>query len=131
MNMKEKMTTRDFLNTVLADEEFRKIVVNGQTIESKATEMLEAINRRNTTKANGEKRPSKSYKENTELRARLLEYFQNREEVEPITAGALAETFGMSTPKVTGALRQMVDIDNTIERHDVGKNKPYAYSLKN
>ena len=131
MNMKEKMTARDFLNAVSKNEEFRKIVINGQTIESKAMEMLEAINRRNIAKANGEKRPSKSYKENTELRAKLLEYFQNREEVEPITAGTLAETFGMSTPKVTGALRQMVDIDNTIERHDVGKNKPYTYSLKN
>lgn len=128
--MKKKMTTRDFLNTVLANEEFRKIVVNEQTIESKATEMLEAINRRNTNKANGEMKPSKSYKENTELRAKFLEYFQNREETEPVTASAIAESFKISTAKASGALRQMVDIDNTIERHDIGRNKPYAYSLK-
>lgn len=97
---KAKMTYVNALETVLA----------GAEMTDEVREKLEALKasliKRNTK--TGERKPTKAQKENAELKAQILDYMTN-DYTEPVKAGEIATSFGISVQKASPLLNQMVE----------------------
>lgn len=120
------MTTREFLNGFLSGKT-KEDTCNGMTYEQKAEELLAAMDKRNEAKkATTSSKPSKTYAENAPLRENIVAYLQGFEESVP--AKAIAEAVELTPNKTSAVLRQMV-ADGTVERIDLGRNKPLEYRL--
>lgn len=120
------MTTREFLNGFLSGKT-KEDTYNGMTYEQKAEELLAAMDKRNEAKkATTSSKPSKAYAENAPLRENIVAYLQGFEESVP--AKAIAEAVDLNPNKASSVLRQMV-ADGTVERIDLGRNKPLEYRL--
>lgn len=126
--IKVGMTTRDFINGFLSGKT-KDDVLNGMTYEQKANELLSAMDKRNADKKEKVKsgEPSKTYVENAPLREKVMAYLS--EQSESVVAKTIAEALDLTVPKTTAVIRQMVE-DGTVERIDLGRNKPLEYKVK-
>jgi len=97
---KVKMTYVNALETVLT----------GAEMTNEVREKLEAL-KASLIKRNaktGERKPTKTQKENAELKAQILDYMTN-DYTEPVKAGEIATSFGISVQKASPLLNQMVE----------------------
>ena len=132
---KTGMTTRDFLEAVIAGKG-NETAINGVTLRDKAEEMIAALDRKNEARkmatANGERKPSKAYEENAPIREEIKAFFKERMESgneESEIVKNIASAIGYTVPKTNAAIRQMVEFDKSLERIDLGRNKPLEYRL--
>lgn len=126
--MKKTMTLRDFLEAVLSGENL-DYAINGVTLREKAQALIDDINKKNEARKNAEKKPSKSYIENEPTRKAIYDYLVAQNGESDI-AKNIALAVGITTPKANAAIRQMVEIDHSVERIDKGRNKPLEYRVK-
>ena len=126
--VKVGMTTREFIHGFLEGKN-PSDVLNGMTYEQKANELLSAMDKRNADKKEKVKsgEPSKTYVENAPLREKVMAYLS--EQSESVVAKTIAEALDLTVPKTTAVIRQMVE-DGTVERLDLGRNKPLEYRIK-
>ena len=126
--IKVGMTTREFINGFLSGKS-KDDVLNGMTYEQKANELLAAMDSRNANKKEKAKtgEPSKTYTENAPLREAVASFLATK--TESVVAKEIAEAIGQGIQKTTAVIRQMVE-DGTVERIDLGRNKPLEYKVK-
>ena len=126
--VKVGMTTREFILGFLEGKNPSE-VLNGITYKQKGEELLASMDAKNAAKKekakNGE--PSKAYKENAPIREAIKSYLA--EQTESVVAKDIAEAIGQTIQKTTAVIRQMVE-DKTVERLDLGRNKPLEYRYK-
>lgn len=130
---KNTMTTREFLVAVLDGKDLDNTVIGGMTLRDKGEALVEGIDSRNAAKREKAKvdgKPSKAYAENAPLRATVGDYLADCEN--SVTIKEIATAIGMEDKpqKVGAVVRQMVEIDGSVERIDLGRNKPLQYKLK-
>lgn len=116
------MTTREFLSAIL-DDNMGFVSSNGQTVLEKATEMRDAIDKRNAA-AKEKPRAAKSKVDNSEEKALILEHLETLGE--SAVAKDIAEALDMTTQKATAVIRQMV-AEGTVERIEISRSKPLQY----
>lgn len=123
--VKVGMTTREFINGFLSGKT-KEDKLNGMTYGEKAEELLNAMDKRNESKkAKSSGEPTKTYKENAPIRQAILDYLGSKGE--SVTAKDIAENIGQTPAKTGAVLRQMED---TIEKVDFGRYKPFEYRIK-
>ena len=110
------MTRKEFLTAIINGELNEEIIETAQGI----------LNKMEETALKNKDKPTKSYLENAPLREKVLEFLQTKNES---TAKEVAELLDVKPSKATSVLRQMVN-DESIERIDVGRNKPLVYKIK-
>ena len=129
MANKEKkigMTTREFLNGFLSGKSVSD-TCNGMTFGDKANELLAAMDKRNAAKsATAKDKPSKTYAENAPIRDAITAYLSTMDE--SVVAKTIAENIDQTVNKTSAVIRQMV-ADGSVERLDLGRNKPLEYRL--
>ena len=129
MANKEKkigMTTREFINGFLSGKT-KDDTYNGITYGQKAEELLTAMDNRNAAKAaTAKSKPSKTYAENEPIREAVRAFLA--EQTESVTGKVIANAIEQSVPKTTAVIRQMVE-SGSVERLDLGRNKPLEYRL--
>jgi hypothetical protein len=129
MANKEKkigMTTREFINGFLSGKG-KDDTLNGMTYGQKAEELLMAMDKRNEAKKETAKdKPSKTYAENAPIRAAITAYLSTMDE--SVVAKTIAENIDQTVNKTSAVIRQMV-ADGSVERLDLGRNKPLEYRL--
>lgn len=129
MANKEKkigMTTREFINGFLSGKG-KDDTLNGMTYGQKAEELLTAMDKRNEAKkATTSSKPSKTYEENAPIRAAITAYLSTQDE--SVVAKDVATAIDQSVSKTSAVIRQMV-ADGSVERLDLGRNKPLEYRL--
>ena len=129
MASKEKkigMTTREFINGFLSGKT-KEDTLNGMTYGQKAEELLAAMDKRNEAKkATASTKPSKTYAENAPIREAITAYLSQQDE--SVVAKDIADAIGQTVNKTSAVVRQMV-ADGSVERLDLGRNKPLEYRL--
>ena len=129
MAQKEKkvgMTTREFINGFLSGKG-KDDTLNGITYGQKAEELLAAMDKRNEAKKNtASSKPSKTYEENAPIRAAITAYLSTQDE--SVVAKDIATAIDKNVNKTSAVIRQMV-ADGSVERLDLGRNKPLEYRL--
>lgn len=125
------MTTREFLEAIIAGKD-NTTSINGLSIKEKAEQLITAMDKKNEKRKDSPKKPSKSYEENAPIRAAIVDFFnerkENGDEASEIVKN-IASAIGCTVPKTNAAIRQMVEHDKTLERIDLGRNKPLQYRL--
>lgn len=128
---KTGMTTREFLEAIIAGKD-NTTSINGLSIKEKAEQLITAMDKKNEKRKDNPKKPSKSYEENAPIRAAIVDFFnerkENGDEASEIVKN-IASAIGYTVPKTNAAIRQMVEHDKTLERIDLGRNKPLQYRL--
>lgn len=126
--VKVGMTTREFINGFLSGKS-KDDVLNGMTYEQKANELLAAMDSRNAVKKEKAKtgEPSKTYIENAPLREAVASFLVTK--TKSVVAKEISEAIGQGINKTNAVIRQMVE-DGTVERIDLGRNKPLEYKIK-
>jgi cell fate (sporulation/competence/biofilm development) regulator YmcA (YheA/YmcA/DUF963 family) len=128
-NVKEKkigMTTREFINGFLSGKS-KEDTLNGMTYEQKAEELLAAMDKRNAAKKEATAgKPSKTAIENEPIKKAIEEYLENCDT--SVLAKDIATAIEQSVNKTSAVVRQMV-ADGSVERIDLGRNKPLEYRL--
>lgn len=127
---KTTMTTREFLVAVLDGKDLDNTIIGGMTLRDKGEALVEGIDKRNAAKrekAKADGKPSKAYAENASLRETIGNFLADCED--SVTVKTIAEGIGMEDKpqKVGAVVRQMVEIDKSVERIDKGRNKPLEY----
>lgn len=129
MANKEKkigMTTREFINGFLSGKT-KEDTLNGMTYGQKAEELLAAMDKRNAAKAaTANSKPSKSYAENAPIREAITAFLSTQNE--SVVAKDVATAIDQTVNKTSAVIRQMV-ADGSVERLDLGRNKPLEYRL--
>ena len=129
MANKEKkigMTTREFINGFLSGKGVSD-TCNGMTYGDKANELLAAMDKRNAAKsATAKDKPSKTYAENAPIRDAITAFLSTMDE--SVVAKIIADNIDQSVNKTSAVIRQMV-ADGSVERLDLGRNKPLEYRL--
>jgi hypothetical protein len=123
---KEKigMTTREFINGFLAGKTAND-VLNGMTYGAKAEELLSAMDKRNESKKNSPKKPTKASVENAPIRQAIIDYLSTKGE--SVTAKEISENIGQTPAKTGAVLRSMEDV---VAKVDFGRYKPFEYRIK-
>lgn len=99
------------------------LVFNGQSMQNKAQEMLEAIESRNQKNRDNPNK-KKTTVDNTETKHQILEFLLDKNE--SLTAKTIAEAIGATIQKTTGVLRQMIKAGE-IQRIELSRNQPLEY----
>lgn len=126
--MAKTMTTREFLVAVLDGRDLDNTIIGGMTLRDKGETLLEGIDKRNASKrAKNEGKPTQTYLDNAPLRETIGNFLADCED--SVTVKTIAEGIGMGDKhqKVGAVVRQMVEIDKSVERIDKGRNKPLEY----
>lgn len=111
-----KMTYVNALETVLAGAEMT------DEVKEKLEQLKASLIKRNTK--TGERKPTKTQKENAEIKANIAEFLTGKE---PMKAGEIAAQFGISVQKASALLKQMVD--EAIVTKGEGEKKATVFSI--
>ena len=103
-----KMTYVDALNTVLTAGEG----IYSDAVIEKLTSLRDSIVKRNTRKATGERKPTKTQKANAELAENVADFLHNKGV--SMTCKEIAEEFEVSTQKMSAILRQIPNITKMV-----------------
>lgn len=115
------MTTREFYNAV-RDGDLDYVSSNGQTMISKANELLISLDKKNESA----KRKAKPKVDNSAEKALIAEFLSTSDESVPAKEIALAT--GLTTQKVSAVLKAMV-AEETVQRIELSRSKPLEYRM--
>lgn len=115
-------TQREFLEAIIA-KQFDAKADTGQTIQQKATELLQKIDARNAANKTKQKRVRV---DNSTEKAQITAYLRNFDE--SVKAKEIAEATDLTVQKVAAVLKQLV-AEGKVERLDLGRNRALEYRL--
>lgn len=120
------MTTREFLNDVVSlcalFNDQPADCVNIEDVSTKATELLAAIDAKNTK---AKEKPRKADPKVTERRAQVVEFFNSNDG--EFTADEVAEQTGLTAPQVASAVRSMGETITKGKRKIDSKHSKVTY----